>query len=247
MSNLAAYLHGQKKHWYEAHKNTADLVNAVLQSRSLGSLSGDDIWSLLQLTWITRAKSGNYWKKLKVPSLAGLFRQPMNIRSDVNSTIAGMRLPQNVSTAAIKDTGFVNFRNVWRQSSRKWCQKNRAALLRIIEDARNLTSNNRARLVLAERIDKLPPVPGPSSAAASCTPAVILTPLVSCLDPGRRFPVINGRQAVRDLLGSCVTARNTNGPKNLRFRQCGALQFGEGSHESRPIVAVSFKFCATQS
>ena len=197
MSSVAQLLRGHKD-WYETEQNTADLLKAIISEQSIGSFSGDDIWNLIRLTWITR--SDDHWKKLKVPALAQLWRMPQNVNGDLIKTIATMSLPPKVAAAAVKPTGFVNFRNEWRNSSRTWCATNRKMLVAIIRDAKRLERNDECRIRLAAKIDKLPRVPPPAGAGGNAAPFIVLTPLIACLDPHRRFPTINGRVAVRDLL-----------------------------------------------
>src|SRR5271157_5438820 len=64
--------------WYETERNTEALVKAVMAARPVRGLSGDDVWWLLQLTWITTSKghtTKDHWQKLKVPALAHLFKK----------------------------------------------------------------------------------------------------------------------------------------------------------------------------
>jgi hypothetical protein len=79
----------------------------------------------------------------------------------------------------------------------------------VIRAATRLESNDQSRLVLARMINKLPSVPPPSGAVGNAAPATILTPLVACLDPHCRFPMINGREAVRRLLKSLNLANRS--------------------------------------
>ena len=197
MSSVAKLLQAHKD-WYETEQNTADLVNAIASEQARRSFSGDDIWNLMRLTWITR--SDNHWNKLKVPALAQLWRTSQKVNGDLVETIAAMSLPPKVAAAAVKPTGFVNFRNEWRNSSRTWCVTNRKMLVAIIREAVQLERNDRGRIRLAAKIDKLPRVPPPAGAGGDAAPFIALTPLIACLDPHRRFPTINGRLAVRDLL-----------------------------------------------
>jgi hypothetical protein len=129
MNNLTGHLRDQKGRWYGDEKNTAQLLKAVVASRSVRSLSGDDIWNLIRLTWITRTNSRDHWKKLKVPALAELWGLPEGIHGDLKTTIGSMSLPPTIAAAAVEQTGIVNFYNKWRKSSREWCRQNRADLV----------------------------------------------------------------------------------------------------------------------
>ena len=174
------------------------------------SLSADGIWHLIRLTWITRAKAQDFWKDLKVPALADLWgKENWALNADLETTIQAMSLPPLVAAAANKPTGFVNSYNKWRNSSRKWCQDNRADLLTIFRDATLLSLNDQSRFALAKKVEKLPGVPPPSGAVGDASPASVLTPLLACLDPHRRFPVINGRKAVQRLLSKLGLANHT--------------------------------------
>lgn len=201
--NLAGLLHGHKKEWYQTEQNTSVLLKAIFSSHVLDNVSGDDIWNLLRLTWITKSKqepSRDHWKRLKVPALAGLWKQPVNVLSDLKTTIEAMDLPSSIAEAAVLPTGLINFRNVWRKSSIEWCRTNRNKLIALIQAGSNLGPNDQSRFDLAKQIDELPGVPSPGNTGREAGPGIILTPLIGCLDPGSRFPIINGREGVNRLL-----------------------------------------------
>jgi hypothetical protein len=203
VADLTIFLRGQKKQWYGTERNTAALVKAVVSSLSLVGLSGDDLWSLVRLTWITvshkRAFPG-HWKKLKAPALAGLWRKQLQILDSLQATIEALELPQLVAELAVRDTGFVNFRNSRRNAARKWFGVNRKAVQGIIEWAVSLGPDDEERLALAEKIEKLPGIPTPTRRGGEGSPILLLTPLVACLDPRGRFPIVNGRESIRQLL-----------------------------------------------
>ncbi len=221
MSSLIPPLTTKKKDWYRTEQNTSALIRSVVASRSTNNLSGDQIWSLITLTWITVSRKGvsrNHWKKLKAPALAALFNKQLpKVRDDLSATIDSMNLPQAVVQAAKKDTGMVNFRGTWRNSSRKWCGVNRDDLRTIIGTAAKLPTNDQARFDLATRIDKLPPVKSPHK-KADLPAGVLLTPLIACLDPRSRFPIVNGREAVNSLLRKLQLAHT-----DLRHRVAGLI------------------------
>src|ERR1700739_2504674 len=113
MPNLASGLVGSKKKSYQAKQDTARLIRAVTQFRPIEGLSGDDIWNLIRLTWISRNRHGvspNHWKKLKIPALEGLFERPTSILPSVQATVNAMGLPPVVAKEAARRTGIVNFR-----------------------------------------------------------------------------------------------------------------------------------------
>lgn len=132
--------------------------------------------------------------------LAALWGQQGTILKDLETTLEAIQLPAAIKKAAVEPTGMVNFRNVWRNSSREWCLKNEKELKHLIRNALELKPNDQSRFDLARRIDELPGIPSPRSARLKAGPAIILTPLIGCLDPGKRFPIINGREGVNRLL-----------------------------------------------
>jgi hypothetical protein len=202
MSSLIPPVSADKRHWYNTEKNTAALIQSIVKSRSADTLSGDDIWSLIRLTWIsmgTKDVSPTHWKRLKLPALENLFKKKATADSNLSATIDSMNLPSPVAQLAKQDTGMVNFRPTWRNSSRKWCQQHRDDLRNIISAASKLPANDQARINLAARIDSLPPVDSPNHKAKVAV-GVLLTPLIACLDPKSRFPILNGREAVNSLL-----------------------------------------------
>jgi hypothetical protein len=143
--------------------------------------------------------SPTHWKRLKIPALENLFNKKATVNSDLSATIDSMNLPSAVAQFAKRDTGMVNFRGTWRNSSRNWCQQNRDNLRSIISAALKLPANDQARFNLADRIDGLPPVKSPNH-KTEVAAGVLLTPLIACLDPKSRFPILNGREAVNSLL-----------------------------------------------
>lgn|SRR5579883_2859579 len=82
--------------------------------------------------------------------------------------------------------------------ARSWdgARKNRSSLCDALTTAYNLGPNDAQRFALASTIAKFPRVPTPSKARTMAA-ANLLTPLIACLDPKRRFPVVNGEKGVR--------------------------------------------------
>jgi hypothetical protein len=203
MNPLIPPLTKAKADWYRTEHNTASLIRTVAKRCLRRGLSGDQIWNLITLTWVSRNRRGvtaNHWKKLKVPALESLFDKKIPlIDDDLSKTIDSGKLPPDVAQAAKRKTGMVNARGTWRKSSRGWCTHNETELTRIIRDAANLPANNQSRFDLAARIDRLPPVNSPND-KAKLPAARLLTPLIACLDPRCRFPILNGRRAVTSLL-----------------------------------------------
>ncbi len=195
---------------YETERNTEALLKAVVDAHVQG-LSGDDVWQLLRLTWITKRK--DHWKSLKVPALAHLFPKGLrakkaDIRGDLKSTVENIKLSDViVAEAAAKKTGFVNCYAAYRNSAQAWCKENEKELKAIVKAARNLGPNDRARFDLAGRIEKLSPVLTPRR-KRKMSAVNLITPLIACLDPKRYFPIINGQKNVRRLLTKLGLAKH---------------------------------------
>jgi hypothetical protein len=92
-----------------------------------------------------------HWKRLKVPALETLFNKKATANSVLSASIDSMNLPDAVAQAAKEETGMVNFRGTWRNSSRKWCNENRDDLRSIIRAAAKLPANDQARINVAAR------------------------------------------------------------------------------------------------
>jgi hypothetical protein len=204
MTNLVPLLTSRKKNEYRTRHNTSALTRKILTSQSVDSLSGDAIWNLIRLTWVSRGPEGvsiSHWRTLKVPAVAQLFKfkDDPQVLGDLHTTISAMGLPLAVAQAAAKNTRIVNLRPTWRNSSRDWCGSHVKELKRILRDTLTLGSNDERRYSLAIRIEQLPPIKSPGD-KADLRPVVLLSPLIACLDPKCRFPILNGRQAVTRLL-----------------------------------------------
>lgn len=183
------------------------------------------------MTWITSSPKvvpTNHWKKLKVPALASLFDKNIpTVTDDLSTTINALRLPKGVAQAAKHETGILNARGTWRKSSREWCRENRSAVMEIIRTAAKLPANDQSRFDLAERIDILPDVKSPNR-KANLPAGVLLTPLIACLDPKNRFPIVNGRKAVVSLLGKLHLAH-----RDLSHLRCLRSYFAGRGYEAR--------------
>jgi len=107
-----------------------------------------------------------------------------------------MGLPKTVATAALKRTGFVNAYRAYRISLKSWCTANAGKLRRIVLDTGKLKHNDQARFDLAARIAALPPVATPSGKRHMAA-GNLVTPLVACIDPYTRFPIVNGKAGVQ--------------------------------------------------
>jgi hypothetical protein len=206
--NVAEVIAGNegKRNHYARERNTASMIQKVVSCQHIEGLTGEGMWRLASLTWITkggRKVSPDYWKAYKIPTLAYFFRKGQVKRRDLfdlPSSIAALDLPDAVAEAANEETGVVNFYAARRNSALPWCNAHAASLRKLVRDASKLRSNDQARFELAARIEKLPGIPLPSG-TKPVPASQLLTPLIASLDPRSRFPVVNGRAEVNQLLG----------------------------------------------
>jgi hypothetical protein len=192
----------EKTAWYEVEQNTCALLKAVVARRLPAEMSGDDFWNLMRLTWINafqREPVENHWRDLKIPALGELFATSLPDLDSIGSAVGAMHLPAAVAQAAVPATGMINFYRAYRYSCQPWCRQNRDSLRNIIQRATELGSNDQQRLDLATEIEALPRIPSPNG-MRKMEAAGAVTPLVACLDPSGRFPIINGQSSVRKLL-----------------------------------------------
>jgi len=188
--------------WYEVEQNTCTLLKAVVAHRLPAQMSGDDFWNLMRLTWINAFRGEpveNHWRDLKIPALADLFTASQPDSDSIESAVGAMQLPAGVAQAAVSATGMINFYTAYRYSCQRWCGQNQDSLRDIVQRATDLGSNDQERLDLAAGIEALPRIPSPNR-MRKMEAAGAVTPLVACLDPSGRFPIINGQTSVRKLL-----------------------------------------------
>ena len=178
--------------WLEREKRTALLIKIVHKFKSQDSLSDDDIWNLCRLTWIT--KGGGYISDADLMSTKLLALKNLLNTTDIDELEIYIgklgQLSNNESHELIyDDTGIVNLYSAFRNISKQWIASNISKIRLIINRASTLNDDNEA-LNLYREIIELPPIKQPKT--GSGLPAVnILTPLIACLDPRSRFPIIN--------------------------------------------------------
>ena len=216
MINVKEVIDGneRKKRSYARKLNTASLIQKVVSCQHIEGLTGDGLRHLASLTWITKtgqSVSPEYWKAYKIPALSYFFGQGQKKRSDLHdlsSSVAAIGAPDAVADAANERTGIVNFYSARRNSALKWCNDNAASLRSLVRDTSKLGSNDQARFDLAVRVGKLPGIPLPNG-TKPVPASQLLTPLIACLDPRSRFPVVNGSAGVNQLLREMKLASHT--------------------------------------
>lgn len=199
--------------WAERARRTAGLARAGYDFASeRGGVTWKTTLALCRLTWITRGRSGepdplgafvpeNYWRTTLLPGVVELFGLPPTTGTlEAAATEVEVRTGGSVRAESIRrGTGFVNFYNAFRGSAGNWLRSQETAVLDLLQAARGLRTNEDGR-ALAARVATLPPVPRGRGKVASMDAAQLLTPVLACLDPRGRFPILNGARHVRGAL-----------------------------------------------
>lgn len=193
-----------KKEWLKVERNTALLIrdvygscfekNSCLPEETLSK----NLWALCRLTWITKYRGNvcdTHWKNTKIPALEILFAKPSGKKNKSGSLMKAIadlspHLPETVTALAKKDTGFSNLYNAFRNSSESWIKKHVNVLSDMFKKAYYF-KNDEERGVVAKMIRTLPDIKKPGSKKSAMDPSCLLTPVLACLDPHRRFPIIN--------------------------------------------------------
>jgi hypothetical protein len=198
--------------WADRSRRTARLVQACYDHASVaGRLDGATIAALCRLTWITVGKSGepdpvgtrvpkDYWVKTKLPGLRALFDIPPSVTTLAEAAaMMATRAPGTEwADFVLPDTGFVNAYNAFRNALDAWCAEHASQAVEIAAQAR-VAESDAAGARLVARVAALPPIR--SGRRASGLPASnMLMPLLSCLEPRGRLPVINGAPHVTKML-----------------------------------------------
>jgi hypothetical protein len=182
-----------KKH-YEGKIRTAELIKLCYKYQFKDRKPNPEkIHALCKLAWCSDNKQytlGALWiiwgKRGQIPYL-----------TDLNE-LSSYGFPPQVARQANKPTGFVNFYKAYRNSSLVWIRRHYKQVSFIIHKAARLKSDDEAR-ELADAIDNLPRIPKAHRQPGKISPNSFLTPLVACLDPRLRFPVVNKEGGVLEL------------------------------------------------
>lgn len=193
------------ENWANRERDTHELVSAVAdQVLASTNVTAEQVYGLCQLTWLTRnheVEDAPYIWSTKLPGLAAALGGTVSEESLEDAARAVARLLDQPKAAAWvrRHTGFTMFYAAYRKSVLGWIKANRKVIVDIVRDARTLATDEQAEAI-ARKIEKLPPVPKANHPQLGMRPEYVMTPLVFCLDPRLRFPVVNGRDGVRKLL-----------------------------------------------
>lgn len=167
-------------------ENTRKLIQYLIKMKQINTY--EDIYALCSITW---------WSQGFKPKIDGYNYYFNTSYSSMDEILDNEKDPV-LKKLLSKNTGFVNFYKAYRNSSRDWIKKNFNNILDIIHDILNI-ENDEDILVIAYKIEELPKIFKPNEKKDHMHPESLLTPLLSCIDPLNRFPIVNKANHVKKL------------------------------------------------
>lgn len=187
------------KNWYGTRNITAEWVKAAYSYLiKANRFNYEGIYNLTKLTWITKSKgklSLRQYENLIKPALAYIFNIGPEDQFEIKlQEVAGVDLIKN----PLNKIGFTNFRAVYRKSWLPWAIKNEPHLKVIFNQAANLRTEDQATNVF-KKVLNLSRIPSPNG-KSNIQAYIALSPILACLDPRKKFPIINGAFHVKALI-----------------------------------------------
>lgn len=195
----AIVLNNEQREWLKREHDTGRLIRACFAEYIQGKQpTADKLRALSMLTWITTGSDNT--RKVTLPALRSLTGK--SIADGDFTNLSGNLAKAHIDLANViipkNRTGFVNFYNAYRNSCVDWFGHRTTEVYNLFERAYVLKSDEDARAMYGE-IAKLNRV-GHGRGSGGLHPENLLTPVIACLDPRKRCPIINGRKEVRDKL-----------------------------------------------
>jgi len=189
--------------WLERERRTGQLVRACYDRiRAHGVLDIEELHALCRLTWITKSfgEVADTTRAVVAPALSTLLAEDLTSTNagDLVEELRALELPDAIVAPVSGGVGIVNFYNGFRKTSLSWIEEHFEEVSEIVEAVAH-ASNDLVVQAAYARIDALPPLPRPGGGDMPCFN--LLTPMLACLDPRRRTPIINGRKEVLKRLG----------------------------------------------
>ena len=183
-------------------RNTGQLVRSCYRwLEKQGRLRARELAGLTKLTWITVSGDGgepapNYERKTTIPALKEMFG--LHGEYQDREEVADALPTTELRMLARKRVGIVNLFPAYRGTyTDEWVPRHVAAIKSMCTAATRFRTDE-DRIAVARQMDMLAPVPRVGGGPLRSSSA--LSPLICCLDPGRRFPIVNKAQPVIDLL-----------------------------------------------
>lgn len=206
--------------WVDRERRTALLVRACYDRCSSKGrrLSAEDIYALCRLTWMTKGKGEvtDNTRAVVAPALSALLGLDLTATTvgELASELRAHHVAADIVKLAGRPIGMVNYYGGFRSIARSWIREHHSAVRAIV--AAVATGAEESARTAYGSIDALPALP--RSGAGDGKPSNLLTPMLACLDPRGRTPIINGRKQwlLRRLgLASATVAEQHDGLVNL--------------------------------
>ncbi len=155
---------------------TRDLIRYITQLYARQSKKNID--SLIKLTW--------YTPKTKIEACNQLF----NLDCMTIEQICGKVTDRKLKALLHRPSGFIGFYHPYRNTAKRWLRKNIEAATEIYDKTLKI-QNDQDIISISRLIESLPKISRADSTAVKMGCESYLTPLLACLDPTSRFPIVN--------------------------------------------------------
>jgi hypothetical protein len=191
--------------WYEHEKVTAYWVKKcfehLVKSRKL---DGRGIYNLARLTWVTSSPqygvSDAKWFSTHRPAIYEIFGLNAEEEDEAKDMAAFSKATGvDAKTFNPGPIGIVNFYTAYRNSVPAWAKRNAKELASILSTAARASTNIESFEAFRASLD-LPAIPHPAGHNNGYRAAMLLSPVLACLDPRGKTPILNGADHVKELL-----------------------------------------------
>jgi hypothetical protein len=190
----------------DRERRTARLVRACYAHYvAPGKVTAEQLYALCKLTWITKGGAKlddglpDNTRTVIAPALMVLTGASITATAmpELPDQLKEAKAPPDIVRLVAKPLGFVNFYTAFRKVARVWIAAHVRDVTRMVKLVASASSDPEAREAYA-MLDQLPPLPRRSGGGM---PAVaLISPMLACLDPRSRSPIINSRAEVRERL-----------------------------------------------
>jgi len=182
--------------WLDRERRTARLVRAIYDTYRPrgGAASADLLYGLCKLTWITMARgvpSDDSTRAVAGPAFSSILG--VELKADSTSELVEQLRDHGVAEEIIglasQPIGITNYYAAYRNHASNWMVEHARPVWKIVEAVATASSDR----VVSDAYAELASLPGVRRGSRDDGhPANLLTPLLACLDPRRRAPIING-------------------------------------------------------
>jgi len=164
--------------------NTKNLINYIINNYNIGNYKR--IFGLIRFTWLG--------DKAKLDGYNLIFNKEYQSLDDVIDSEKDVQLKKIFS----KETGFTNFYKAYRNTAYEWAVRNSNILVKVYKLGLNIQKDYDI-IQIAKFIENFPTIPKANYPRIRMTSESLLTPLLACIDPTSRFPIVNKNHSVKEL------------------------------------------------